>query len=289
MAHRGRGNHRDPSRGYGSYYVQKADPRAGIYEVYYFGDFCPVPARNPYHQQTPAPFNPYRRINTIAEEERLRILSLRKQAEEEAEQNRRLHEDHRRLMVLREKQNTERDQRIERQREIDVRERHLRGVEQAQREEREGSERRRSEREIRARNAASDLNNFEIPDEWAEYEAEIRRPITASAENIRAQNAQRALQIQIDKDQTHKELYERNIGSVTEMAKYKPKDPCSVCYDDAPESMLIMVCCKQYFCFPCISAWWGQKKSCPACRVEDPVFVEVKGKLKWPKEEKNII
>ncbi len=73
------------------------------------------------------------------------------------------------------------------------------------------------------------------------------------------------------------------------MAKYKPKDACSVCYDDAPESMLIMVCCKQYFCFPCISAWWGQKKSCPACRVEDPVFVEVKGKLKWPKEEKNII
>ncbi len=134
MAHRGRGNHRDPSRGYGSYYVQKADPRTGIYEGYYWqGEFCPVPAqsqvspcqghlfaRNPYYQQTPAPFNPYRRINTIAEEERLRILSLRKQAEEEAEQNRRLHEDHRRLMVLREKQNTERDQRIERQREIDV-------------------------------------------------------------------------------------------------------------------------------------------------------------------------
>jgi hypothetical protein len=112
---------------------------------------------------------------------------------------------------------------------------------------------------------------------------EIRRP--PPVPNIREQNIRDITNTSLSNiNSKQKELYEKNIESVKEMSQYKPKDPCSVCYDDDPESMLIMVCCKQYFCFACISAWWKEKKTCPSCRLDDPVFVEVVNK----KERKNL-
>ena len=210
-----------------------------------------------------------KRIKTIAEEERQRILSLRRQEKEERERNKKLHEEHQRMIAIRREQTitttSTQPRRNQRQR------------------------RNNSNLPVQAQEAQETaLSQLErlVPNEWEEMLSEIQRPPPNQNENFVIRNINQNSHIELinqisvnnqtdENANKRQKLYDRNISSVKEMARHKSEDPCSVCFDDEPESMLIMVCCKQYFCFACISAWWKEKRTCPACRLTDPVFIEV--------------
>lgn len=49
---------------------------------------------------------------------------------------------------------------------------------------------------------------------------------------------------------------------------------CIICFD-IKDPVIVMVCCKAYFCSECISTWLEQKSNCPHCRYKDPVFIEL--------------
>ena len=212
---------------------------------------------------SPAHF-PYQRYNiTIAEEERQRILTIRRDQEEEFRRNQRLLEEHARLQQIRAGETNSSESQVD-----------------------QNIPSRVQVNQNTNRNQIPNANDFD----WDEMLEEIVRPppdynyendmrnINQSSRNLLDQNFVK-VDNRLDKDsEKRKKLYDRNIDFVTEIAKYKWEEPCSVCYDEEPNNMMIMVCCKQYFCFACISAWWKEKKTCPACRMTDPVFIEITGK-----------
>ena len=236
------------------------------------------PAVNSYLNRLGLPYRPssahypyQRKINTVAEEERQRILAIRRDQEEERRRNIALGEEHRRQQRLR----AEREGRS------------------LPPEERRNERRPPPDLPIPAQAAqviSTERAQETSPDDfdWDEMLDEIRRSPPDYVNGMRNSNASsvdmlrddmvpisRATKTEIKNAEKRKELYDRNIASVSEMAKHEREEPCSICYDDEAENMLIMVCCKQYFCFACISAWWKEKKTCPACRISDPVFVEM--------------
>jgi len=222
--------------------------------------FCPVPPRSnykiykptissiPINQQEAYQSRPFRPYYSIAEEERQRILAIRKAEEEEKERNRRLLAEHERMMRIREEQSL-------------------------------------VNRPTQTRIPVARQPSISLEEMLAEIQ---RPPPSDNNTSIRRVNESSVnflntgfTQVNSTKDkdaEKRKSLYDRNIASVKELAKLNSEEPCSVCYDEDSENMLIMVCCKQFFCFACISAWWKEKKTCPACRISDPVFIEVTGK-----------
>ena len=290
-------------------------PPSSSYNDYATGALCRVPPRSSYqiygqpsagdgylsnhprqqpYSPSPARYPYQRKINTIAEEERQRILSIRRDQEEERKRARALQEDHHRLLRLRA-------------------ERGGRPLPPEPRVVERRNERRREPPRVNpdlpvqaqvAQVVAIERMRNTRPDDfdWNEMLDEIRRPppdynnvnvMRSTNESSVSMLRQDVVPVsgptraEIKNAEKRKELYDRNIASVNELSGYKSEEPCSVCYDDESENMLIMVCCKQYFCFACISAWWKEKKTCPACRVSDPVFVEITGKKSRETEEES--
>lgn len=202
------------------------------------------------------------RIRTIEEEERKRIAEVSKQMKEDREQERKRKLEEEKIRKIREKQNKKTNSRNNNR----------------------NNNRNNDRNHIINETDFGINNNFDI-DETENFSIEslleeITRP--PPRENLHSQNNSHIRSV-IFSDKTY---YDKNIKVVTELAKYKPEDYCSICYEDDFKNMLIMVCCKQYFCFDCISAWWKENKTCPSCRMEEPVFIEVTGTEPLPKELK---
>ena len=86
-------------------------------------------------------------------------------------------------------------------------------------------------------------------------------------------------EIDIKEVNSEKKIRISNIKEIEAIAQKDHDNSCIVCFEGG-SNLLIMTCCKAYFCEECIYSWFKCQSSCPHCRFEDPVFVEVSGKYK---------
>ena len=69
--------------------------------------------------------------------------------------------------------------------------------------------------------------------------------------------------------QIYKEKIEGNPKDPNE--KVKENLECLICFEDI-QSPVIVLCCKQFFCGPCLNTWIYSNNTCPHCRDSEPMF-----------------